>query len=370
MANALLEKVKAFSSTPLFSSTESAVGLSIGSTSVKIVELKRFKKGWKLIHFGMIQLPEDVIVNREIINNIAVSDSIKTLVQQLKLKSKNVCTSLSGTSLIIKRMTLDVQNKNELKEQIFWEAEQYLPFDVSEVVMDYHVLSDPKATKTDVLLVAVKTSVLDSYINTVEDSGLKAKVIDVDFFALQHLFEVSYPAHAANQPGATESAALVDIGGSSLKISIVQSGVPVFTKDSSLGGKNLTAEIQKQLNLSYVDAETLKTGAASGAMPQEVGDLMHTMAENLATEIRRAIDFYNASSTGAPVASILLAGGCAKIPNLSRIIEEALGGIPTMIMNPFNAISFDPTIFTQDYLSAIAPLAAIPLGLALRGGSK
>ena len=250
MSNELLERVKAFSSSLLSGSNDSAIGLSIGSTSVKLVELKKSKNGWSLLHFGMIQLPEDVIVNREIINNIAVSDSIKTLVQQLKLKSKNVCTSLSGTSMIIKRMSLDVQHKSELKEQVFWEAEQYLPFDISEVVMDFHVLSNRKEVKTDVLLVAVKTSVLDSYVNTVEDAGLKAKVIDADFFALQHLFEVSYPAHAANQPGASESVALVDIGGCAIKISIVQSGVPVFTKDSSLGGKNLTTEIQKQLNLS------------------------------------------------------------------------------------------------------------------------
>ena len=114
----------------------------------------------------------------------------------------------------------------------------------------------------------------------------------------------------------------------------------------------------------------MKTSSPAGAMPQEVSELMHTMAENLATEIRRAVDFYNASSTGAPVTSILLAGGCAKLPNLSRIIEDAMGGIPTMIMNPFNAISFDPAVFTQEYLSAIAPLAAIPLGLALRAGTK
>src|SRR3954452_15145385 len=141
----------------------SALGLSVGTSAIKLVELKKSGKVWKLLHFGIVQLPEDVIVNREIVNQIAVVDNIKTLTNQLKLKTKSVCTSLSGTSLIIKRMTLEVPNIKELQEQVFWEAEQYLPFDVSEVVMDFQMLSRGRDNKTDVLLVAIKRSVLDNY---------------------------------------------------------------------------------------------------------------------------------------------------------------------------------------------------------------
>ena len=340
----------------------SAVGLSIGSSSIKLVELKKTGKNWRLLHFGIVQLPEDVIVNREIVNSVAVSDHIRTLVGQIKLGTNHVCTALSGTSMIIKRMSLDVPKLKELEAQVFWEAEQYIPFDISEVVMDFQMLSRAKDNKTDVLLVAVKKSVLDSYINSIEDAGLKSKLVDVDFFALQNVYEANYPANP------NEAVAIVDIGASSLKLVIIHAGIPIYTKDSTLGGRNVTAEIQKQMNLSYVDAETLKMGGG-GPMPQEIGELMHVMAENMATEIRRAIDFYNASSSGAPVAYVLLAGGSAKIPGISKVVEDTVH-LPTQIINPFNSISYDPSVFSQDYLNAIAPIAAIPIGLALRAGSN
>lgn len=339
-----------------------AVGLSIGSSSIKLVELKKAGKSWKLLHFGIVQLADDVIVNREIVNQVAVVESIRTLTSQIKLKNRNVCTSLSGTSLIVKRMSVEVQNQKELQEQVFWEAEQYLPFDVADVVMDFHVLSKGKDVKTDVLLVAVKRSVLDSYMAAIEDSGLKPKIVDADYFALQNLYEANYPANPA------EAVAIVDIGAAATKIVVIHDGVPVFTKESSLGGRNLTAEIQKNLNLSYADAETLKMGG-QGPMPQEVSDLMQIMSENFATEIKRSLDFYAASSAGAPVSYILLAGGSARIPNISKIVEDVTG-LPTQIINPFNSISYDPSVFTQDYLTAIAPIAAIPIGLALRAGAK
>jgi type IV pilus assembly protein PilM len=347
-----------------FGGGETAIGLSIGTSSIKVVELKKSGKGWKLLHFGIVQLPEDVIINREIVNQISIVDSIKTLVGQIKLKSKNVCTSLTGTSLIIKRMQVDVPNIKELQEAVFWEAEQYLPFDVSEVVMDFHVLSRGKDNKTDVVLVAVKKTVLETYMSCVQDAGLKPKTVDVDFFALQNLFEASYPSNPS------EAVAIIDVGASSMKIVIVHNGVPVYTKDAAVGGRMLTAEIQKNLNLSYADAETLKmSGAQDGTMPQEVRELMFGMAESFAMEIKRGLDFYNASSAGAPVSYILLAGGGARLPELPRVVEEAVG-LPTQLMNPFNSISYDPAVFTQDYLNAIALVAAIPVGLALRAGSK
>lgn len=338
------------------------MGLSIGTSSIKLVELKRQRKSWKLLHFGIYQLPEDAVVNREIINNIAVVESLRTLTQQVKLKSRSLCTSLSGTSVIVKRLSIQVTNMKELQEQVFWEAEQYLPFDVSEVVMDFQLLSKPKEQNADVLLVAVKKSVLESYMSCVEDASLKPKIVDVDHFALQNLFELNY----ATSP--QEATALVDIGASSIKISIVHQGIPLFTKDTAIGGKNLTAEIQKNLNLSYVDAEALKVGSGGSGMPQEVSELIHITVENFADEIKRAIDFYHASASGAPVTSILLSGGSCKLPNMSKTVEETTS-LPTQVINPFISISYDPKYFTQEYIASIAPMAAIPIGLALRMGA-
>jgi type IV pilus assembly protein PilM len=340
---------------------KTAVGLSIGSSSIKLVELGRSKKSWKLLHFGMVALPQDAIVNREIVNPVAVTEQLRQLVGAMQLKSKKVCASLSGNSCIIKRMQIEAPNPKELQDQVFWEAEQYLPFDPSEVVMDYQLLSYSKEKRADVLLVAIKRSILETYMACIEDAGLEPSVMDVDFFALENAFEANYPL----QP--TEAAGVVDIGASSTKMAIIHQGIPIFTKDSALGGVNLTADVQRHLNLSFADAETLKTGASGGAIPQEVNDLNQVFCENLAREIKRTLDFYQASASGPPVNYLVLSGGSALVPGLSKVVED-MTGLPTQIMNPFNAISYDPAMFTNEYVSSIGGVAAIPIGLALRAG--
>ncbi len=343
--------------------SETVVGLSVGTSSIKLVELKRLRGSWQLLHFGVIQLAEDIIINREIINSIAATESIKALLAQIKLGGDVVCAALAGTSMIIKRMAVEAPKLKDLASQTYWEAEQYLPFDVSEVVMDYHVLSRTREGSTDLVLVAVKKNDLEAYSRCIQDAGLKPQIMDVDFFALQNIFEENYPGSLK------EAVALVDLGASSMKIIIMQNQIPLFTKDSSIGGRNLTHDIQQSLNLSYVDAESLKIGDQDGrSMPQELNELMAVMVENLALEIKRSLDFYQASSSGDAVSHVLLTGGCSKIRGLAKAIESFLN-VPTQLLNPFNAISYDPQVFTEDYISNIGPLASIPLGLALRMGS-
>ena len=346
----------------LFSTENSFVGLSIGTSAIKIIEIKKNGKNFKLVHFGILQLPDEAIVNREIINSISVTESLKTLLAQIKLKNKNICLSLSGASVIVKRMQIEVPNIKDLQEQVFWEAEQYLPFDISDVVMDFQVLSRTKDQKNDVLFVAVKTTALDSYVRCVRDAGLTPKIVDLDFFALQNVVEQNYPALFS------EATAVVDIGSSSIKITIVHQGIPVFTKDAVIGGRNLTSEIQKHLNLEFQDAESLKGTPEQEGVPQEVSELIHISCENFASEIKRSIDFYNASSISAPVSSVLLTGGSSKLSILSKIVEDALA-LPCQILNPFNTITYDSQVFTPEYVQAISPFASIPLGLALRAGA-
>lgn len=345
-----------------FGGSKSAIGLSIGSSSIKLVELKKSGKSWKLIRFAMLPLPEDSVVNREVMNHVAVVDVVKQLAASAKLSSKNVTTGLSGPSLIIKRMSVEVPNVKELQDAVFWEAEQYLPFDPSEVSMDYHMISRGKDNKTDVMFSAAKISVMDGYMSAIADAGLKVKVVDSEFFAVQNAFEANYPVVQS------QAVALVDIGAVATKVVVVQEGVPVYTKDTTIGGRNLTADIQKHLSLSYEDAEALKIGNGSAPTPQEVAELMSVSADNFAVEIKRALDFYNASSSGAYVAYVLLTGGSSKIPDLARIVEEKIS-IPVQHLNPFSQISYDDKVFTPDFIQMISPLAAIPIGLALRGAA-
>ena len=343
---------------------KSLIGMSIGTSSIKLVELKKTgADDWQLVHFATAQLPEETIVNREIVNPLAVVENIKTLDNELGLQERNVAISISGTSVIIKRLTVEVEKKTELEGQVFWEAEQYLPFDINEVYMDYSVLSPQSTGSVDVILVAAKQDVLDSYMGCVQDAGFVPKIVDVDFFALQHVFEANY------QTPASQSSCLVDIGAASLKLLIVHDGIPVFTKESLMGGNNLTNEIQKHLDLSFADAESLKVSAQGVGTPQEVQELVGIMNENVAAEVKRGIDFYNASSSGAPVGGIYLTGGSAKLPNLVNFVANATG-IQCQILNPFNVVSYDPEKLTDAEAVEIAPMAALALGLSIRAGAE
>lgn len=344
--------------------TPTQIGVSIGTSSVKIAELKKTgKTGFSLVHFGIAQLPDEAINNREIANHMAVVEAVKGLVQQLKLKGRTCVTSLSGASVIVKRLLLEPVAAKELNDAILWEAEQYIPFDINDVAYDYQVLNkNGPEGKMEIMLVASKKAIVESYQAVLKDAGLNANIVDIDAFALQSAFEVNYPPEAPS--------ALVDIGAASLKITICAGGQPIFTRDSAIGGKALTAEIQKHLNVSYNEAELLKIdGNSQGQVPQEVSDLMHVMAENFAAEIKRSMDFYAASNTGAPVTTLLMAGGSCRLPNLPKMVEDACG-LPVQMLNPFNAVSYDSKIFTDDYINAVGSMAAVPIGLAVRGFPK
>jgi type IV pilus assembly protein PilM len=338
------------------------LGLSIGSSSVKLMELRKISKKWKMLQYGASVLSQDTIVNREIINPVEVKEAIRNLSRELKIESKPVCTGLSGPSVMVKRMSVEVKNLKELEDTVFWEAEQYLPFDPNDVVMDFHSLSKGKDHQIDVILVAAKSLSLDETMKCIEDAGLKPKIVDLELFALQNVFEVNYPDFQ------NATVVLVDIGSDSTKILISENGVPLFTKESNMGGDFLTEQIQKHLGISRTDAETLKTSSGKTSLPQEVSELMAVANENIAQEIKRTLDFYNASSSGGPLQVILLPGGGARLPDLTRVIEEKTN-LPTQLLNPFQNVSYDDKQFTPDFIEAMAPQMVIPMGLAMRAGS-
>ncbi len=344
-------------------SGSNAVAISVGSSSVKFVELRKSGKSFQLTNFGVFPLPEDSVVNREIVNPVAVTEAIRQIVKQKKPSQKQVVTGLGGASVIIKRMTVEVPKVKDLQDAVFWEAEQYLPFDPSEVSMDYHMISRGKDHRTDVLFIASKISVMEGFTNAIQGGGLKIKIVDSEVLALQNIFEANYGLIP------NEATALVDIGSAAIKVAVIDNGVPVYTKDSAFGGRNLTSDIQKNLNLSFEEAESMKTNFADGATPQEVVELMMVAAENFAVEIKRSLDFYNASSSGAPVNSVLLTGGSSKLPELSRIVEERVG-IPAQILNPFARITSSMKGIPPELLQDAASLIAVPMGLAIRGTVK
>ncbi len=340
-----------------FGGGRSAIGLSIGASTIKVAELKKKKKQWQLLKYASISIEDHPGEHREISNPTRVINSIQSAMKKAGISSKNVCSAIAGSGLIIKNLMITVTDMKELQDQVFWEAEQYIPYDITEVVIDFQMIGQPKGDQVEVILVAVKKDFLEQYMSVIEQSKLNPKIMDTELFALQNAFEVNYSISS------TEAALLADVGAMSTKIAICGNGIPYFTKDAPFGGIAVTQEIQKELNLPRLqDAEALKV---SSNLPQEVRDVLVRTGQNLAGEIKKAIDFYTASSLGPPVTKIFLSGGGSRIENLVRTVKEYTS-IPCDYLNPFQEVGME----IKDFNGDISPEVVIPMGLALRAGAE
>ncbi|MFN0061979.1 MAG: type IV pilus assembly protein PilM [Myxococcaceae bacterium] len=346
------------------------VGVDIGTTSVKIVQLKEQRKrgqvAYSLQAFGMKPLPPEAIVDGALMNSTAIVQAIQELLAELKIKAKDAAIGVSGHSVIIKKISMPRMTQEELEESIQWEAEQYIPFDVKDVNIDTQILvSDPndQSGQMDVLLVAAKKDMINDYTTVVTEAGLTPNVVDVDAFAVQNMFGVNYEFPQK------EAVVLINAGASVVNINIVNDGVTVFTRDVTIGGNQFTEEIQKQLNISYEEAEALKIGGGrndtDAVVPQDVERVMQQVAEQVGGEIQRSLDFYAGTAADARFTRVYLSGGTAKVPALFKTLESRVG-VPVEIVDPFRNIEIDPRRFDADFLRDIAPMAAVSVGLALR----
>jgi len=345
------------------------IGLDIGSHSIKVMELKEAKGGtWKLSKFGLHKLPAEAIVDGAIMNSSAVVEGIRDLVARHKIKAREVTTAISGHSVIIKKITLPSMSEEELSESIQWEAEQYIPFSINDVNLDTQILSRSDETgQMDVLLVAAKKDVIQEYTAVISEAGLKPLIVDVGSFSIENCFDL-------NDDGETsEVVALVNIGASLININILNNGISAFTRDINMGGNQLTEEIQKQLNVSYEEAEALKLGGniatsqstTEAVVPQEVGAILRSSSEAMAVEIQRSIDFYLATAAGLTLSKLVLSGGTAKVAALKDALESTLG-TKVEVSDPFRKISFNPKEFDPDYLRDLGPMSSVVVGLATR----
>lgn len=337
------------------------VAIDIGSSAIKLVEAEKKRTGWVVRGFSSIALPEDTIVDGEIVNHAAVVEAIKTLVKEAGIRTNLVATSVAGSSVIIKHIAVPKTTPKELEDQVYWEAEQYIPFDMKEISLDFEVVSEDNGEgKMDVLLVAAKKDFIEKRLATIKDSGLVPEVLDVDVIALANVFWQNYDMTPDN------AVVLVDIGASLTKITIVSHATTLFTRDVAVGGKNLTQEIQNKLGISFQEAEVLKIDACStGQIPEEVLPLVNAISENISLEIRRSLDFYAASPVQIPVTSVFLCGGASRIPGFANMLSEILG-LPIEYINPFAKVAASGRQFNEEFLAAISSSAVVPLGLALR----
>lgn len=339
------------------------IGLDIGSSSVKLVELQVTKKGYQLKNVGIGFLPSGAIVDGALKEPDAVTDIIRNLISNLKVKTKNVATSISGHSVIIKNISLPAMSTEELEESIQWEAEQYIPFEIDDVNIDFEELGENPENKDqmNVLLAAAKQDMIADYTEVIGNAGLSPVVMDIDSFALMNMFEVNYPYEE------DKVIALIDVGASILNMNVLKNGVSLFTRNVSIGGNRITTEIQERKDVSYEEAEALKAGEQiDGLNHSEMDEIVKEVSLSLAIEIQRSLDFFWATFADEQIHKIYLSGGCSKSEKFRKIIRKRVSDIPVEVVNPFINIDFEDNDFDPEYLEHIAPLMAVGLGLALR----
>ena len=343
---------------------KNAVGVDIGSHSIKVCLLSESGRGLFLKRFDVAPLPPDSVVDGAVMNFPQVQDKLKELVAANKLKGRPAVLSISGHSVIVKKISLPEMTQQELDASIMWEAEQYIPFDIKEVNVDVQIL-DPKAGQgqMDVLLVAAKKDIINDYASIAVEAGLEPAVVDVDTFAGQNMFELNYGFPP------NETIAIINVGASMININVISNGITQFTRDISMGGALLTEEIQRQLGVSYEEAEHYKIGGtdsiSSSAVFKEVQRLSDRVAGTLVTEIQRSVEFFKATSVGEQISRVYLSGGAAQMAALIRLIEQRLE-VPAELVNPFKNIVIDTKRFDIALLQKIAPSAGVVVGLALR----
>ncbi len=347
----------------LFSQPKSLIGLDIGSGAIKLVQLSKGNSGYKLKRFGVRTLESELIVDGTIMDAERVISVIKDLLDELSVKEKEAAFSVSGHSVIVKKIQLPVMTEEELDESIKWEAEQYIPFDINDVNIDFHILEEEDGEardQMDVLLVAVKKEKLTEYTSVVNESGLSSAVVDVDAFTLENMFGINYEVMEG------EIIALVDIGASVMNINIIKGGTFAFTRDISIGGNRYTETIQREFNVNYEQAEKAKRGEDVEEIdPEMLSNIVNLLNDKIVSEVVRSFDYFKTTSNNEEIDRILLSGGGAKVANLVSCLEEK-SGVPVEMVNPFKRIEIPETQFDLDFIREMAPLASVGVGLALR----
>jgi type IV pilus assembly protein PilM len=344
----------------LFSKKIEPIALDIGSTFIKLVQLKGSNKNYQLVKFGMIPLPPEVIVEGAVMDAGRVVEAIKELLSSQKIKTKEVVISVSGSSVIIKRVSVADMTDEELAESIKWEAEQYIPFSIDDVNVDFQKLgAGAAAGQADVLLVAVKKDKINDYVNLVKEAGLEPVVMDVDAFALANMYELNYTF----EEGTT---ALLNIGASVMNINILKDGVSIFTRDITVGGNRYTEALQRDFGLTYEDAEKVKRGEEFDAADKEqIAGVMSSVTDDIVAETQRSFEFFRSTTGSEKVSRVLVSGGCARIGNFTTILSERLE-IPVEVVDPFKKIKIDPKRFETMVIAESSPLCAVAVGLAIR----
>jgi type IV pilus assembly protein PilM len=337
------------------------IGLDIGTSSIKVAEIEVNRKGADLLSFGMTATPLNSINGGDISNPSAISVAVQSLLSEIKMKKRSVSIGIWGTAVIVKKITIPKIEKKLIAEQIKWEAEQYIPFDVNDIVLDYHIINPQTSGETfDILLVAAQNDLVAQYNSVVTGSGMQMSVLDVSGFALANAFELNFGKTVG------ETIALLNIGAGVTNFVILSDGEVIFSRDIPVGGQSFTNEIHKEMGMTLTEAEAMKISASHGsAVPEQVQSIISNSNESVAEEIRNSFDFFAASNTGVNPQRIFYTGGCSVVPGLMEAIQRSLS-LSCEMFNPFGRVRAKNKSLNEAYLQQVAPFAAVAVGLAVR----
>ncbi len=337
------------------------LGIDIGSHSVKVCQLKPSSGGKNtIIALGSAMLPEESINDGSLENSEEVGKILAQLLKNLKIKNKKVGFSISGYSVIVKKISLAIMTPTELEEHIMAEAEQYIPFDIDDVYIDFQDLhtNTQSDDRTDVMLVAAKKDVVDDYLNMFTSLKLNPVLVDIDGFAFENSYEYNYSEH--------ENVALIDIGASKMNINILAHGVSAVARDILLGSNQLTDELADALGVDIDEAEAIKLGTRQAPdMQQTIVDVYNKTCTRWVLEIKKAIDLYQMNNPKFPLNHIILSGGGSKVVGLTDFLASETG-VPVDLFNPFINMLYNRKKIDPAYLKSIGPEMAIATGIALR----
>jgi len=344
------------------------VGVDIGTASIKVCQVKETRKGLGLVRLGYAPLGPQVIVDGQVMDSGAVVEALQKVFHDAKIRQKECALSVSGQSVIIRKITVPMMTEAELEEQIQWEAEQHIPFDIKDVHVDYQVLRRrAEASQMDLLLVAAKRDQIEEYAQLARTAKLKPMVCDIDAFTVQNLFEYSRTLPQ------NQTIALINIGASLSSLNIIANGVSAFTREIANGGNGITEEIQKQLNVPHDQAEAYKCGGSAsaddptraGMVPQQVVQVIEAVSDTIAAEIQRSLDFFMATSGEGEIARIYVTGGSANLAALARAIERR-ARVSVETWSPVEKLTIEAKEVDPMLLQTRAAQLSVALGLSLR----
>jgi type IV pilus assembly protein PilM len=337
------------------------VGVDIGASSIKVVQLKEARKKLQIVRTGFAELPAQTIIDGHVMNAGAVTEALGRIFQDNKIQQRDVAIGVYGQSVIVRKITVPMMTPGELDEQIHWEAEQHIPFDIKLMSIDYEVLRRrPEAGQMDLLLVAAKKDEISDYASILKEAKLKPAVVDINAFTVQNIFEHQY---GLPQDG---TIALLNVGAAVSSLNIVAKGVSAFTREITNAGNTITEEIRKALSCSYEQAEAYKMGGGpTQIVPQEVSQIINQASQGLAGEIQRSLDFYLATSGEQEISRIYVSGGSAYLAPLMQAIERR-ARVPVQLFDPMVNLGVDTKFVNEPELRARAAQMVVALGLSLR----